>query len=72
MERRKPVVKLVSVSDVAPPRAADGTGQSAAEEQDAAASKLQAAARGRQARLQRKRDVESKTQSPTRGELFCA
>ena len=66
MERRKPVVKLVSVNDATSPPADEGRGRSVAEEEDAAASKLQAAARGRQARRQRKRDADSKAQSPNR------
>jgi hypothetical protein len=65
MERRKPVVKLVSVNDATSP-ADEDSGRSAAEEEDAAASKLQAAARGRQARRQRKHDADSKAQSPNR------
>eukprot|EP01043_Picozoa_sp_COSAG02_P041349 COSAG02_NODE_3419_length_6778_cov_2.101362_3_plen_77_part_00 len=65
MERRQPVVKLVGVSDATAP-AAEGAGRSAAEGEDAAASKLQAAARGRQVRWQQKREAQSKARGLTR------
>ena len=69
MDRRKPVVKLVGVSDATAP-AAEGAGQSAAEGEDSAASKLQAAARGRQVRRQQKREAESKAHGPIRAILL--